>query len=60
MNCPLSRCAPSPQGDDSLAAGRPLLAVSGDGNGACSGGASSSGATSWNEPKVGYVCFHYS
>ena len=28
MTSPLWRCAPSPQGDDGLAAGRPLLAVS--------------------------------
>ena len=27
MSYPLSRCAPSPKGDNSLAAGRPLLAV---------------------------------
>ncbi len=27
MNTPLSRYAPSPQGDDALAAGRPLLGV---------------------------------
>lgn len=27
MTAPLSRYAPSPKGDDSLAAGRPLLAV---------------------------------
>ncbi len=29
MKTPLSRCAPSPKGDDSLAAVRPLLAVPG-------------------------------